>query len=211
MTSFAFMFDCVPLPVCQTTSGKCSSRSPASTLPAASAISAASFAIELAEVAVDVRGRHLHDSERADHRAAEAMAADPEVLEAALGLRAPVALLRHLDVAHAVGLDAVAHASGIARRARSSCAAADRGRSCVAHACPPPTLLAEVSLFALLDDQERALLAERVETVEVRRRRRHLQRRRSRRLDVHRHERRGAALGEDQDRRGDVPREPRPR
>ena len=29
ITSLTFMFDCVPLPVCQTTSGKWSSRSPA--------------------------------------------------------------------------------------------------------------------------------------------------------------------------------------
>ena len=29
MTSLTFMFDCVPLPVCHTTSGKCSSSSPA--------------------------------------------------------------------------------------------------------------------------------------------------------------------------------------
>ena len=35
MTSFAFMFVCVPLPVCQTTSGKCASRSPAITSSAA--------------------------------------------------------------------------------------------------------------------------------------------------------------------------------
>ena len=31
MTSFAFMFDCVPDPVCQTTSGKCSSSLPSIT------------------------------------------------------------------------------------------------------------------------------------------------------------------------------------
>src|SRR5580700_506108 len=35
MTSFAFMFDCVPLPVCHTTSGKCASSLPAITSSAA--------------------------------------------------------------------------------------------------------------------------------------------------------------------------------
>src|SRR4051812_34562190 len=58
--------------------------------------------VELAEVAIDVRRRPLHDAERADDRAPEALAADLEVLEAALRLRSPVPPLRHLDVAHAV-------------------------------------------------------------------------------------------------------------
>ena len=35
MTSFAFMFDWVPEPVCHTTSGKCPSNLPAATSPAA--------------------------------------------------------------------------------------------------------------------------------------------------------------------------------
>ena len=41
ITSLAFMLDCVPLPVCHTTSGKCASRSPAITSAAARSISAA--------------------------------------------------------------------------------------------------------------------------------------------------------------------------
>ena len=38
ITSFAFMFDCVPEPVCQTTSGKWSSRAPSTTSAAAAVI-----------------------------------------------------------------------------------------------------------------------------------------------------------------------------
>src|SRR5450432_1816129 len=39
ITSFAFMFDCVPLPVCHTTSGKCASSAPAMTSSAARTMS----------------------------------------------------------------------------------------------------------------------------------------------------------------------------
>jgi hypothetical protein len=39
MTSFAFMFVCVPLPVCQTNSGKCSSSLPSITSSAAATMS----------------------------------------------------------------------------------------------------------------------------------------------------------------------------
>ncbi len=41
ITSFTFMFDWVPEPVCQTTSGKCASSSPSMTSSAALAISSA--------------------------------------------------------------------------------------------------------------------------------------------------------------------------
>ncbi len=43
ITSLAFMFDWVPEPVCQTTSGKCSSSSPSATSSAASAMARPSF------------------------------------------------------------------------------------------------------------------------------------------------------------------------
>ena len=42
----------------------------------------------------------------------EALAADLEVLQTALGLRSPVAPFGHLDVAHAVRLDPTRHAAG---------------------------------------------------------------------------------------------------
>jgi hypothetical protein len=42
ITSFAFMFDCVPEPVCQTTSGKLSSKRPSITSVAAAAMASAS-------------------------------------------------------------------------------------------------------------------------------------------------------------------------
>ena len=49
ITSLAFMFDWVPEPVCQTTSGKWSSSLPAATSAAAAAIASAERRVEVAE------------------------------------------------------------------------------------------------------------------------------------------------------------------
>ncbi len=65
--------------------------------------------VELAEVVVGECGRLLHDAEGLDDGAPEAVAADLEVLQAALGLGAPVLVGADLDGAHAVGFDAYAH------------------------------------------------------------------------------------------------------
>ena len=65
--------------------------------------------VELSEVLVGEGRRLLDDAEGADDRAAEAVAADLEVLQAALRLGAPVLVGAHLDLAHAVGFDAHVH------------------------------------------------------------------------------------------------------
>ncbi len=65
--------------------------------------------VELAQVLVGERRRLLHDAEGADDGATEAVAADLEVLQAALRLGAPVLVRAHFDLAHAVGLDAHVH------------------------------------------------------------------------------------------------------
>ncbi len=53
--------------------------------------------------------RGAPDRQRPDQGARQALRADPEVLQGALGLRAPVPIRRYLDPAHAVPLDARAH------------------------------------------------------------------------------------------------------
>ena len=113
MTSLAFMFDCVPLPVCQTTSGKCASSLPSMTSSAARDDEARLRRVELAEVLVGEGGGLLHDAEGADDGSAEALPADLEVLQGPLRLRAPVPVGRDLDLPHAVGLDA--HAGHVHR------------------------------------------------------------------------------------------------
>ncbi len=57
ITSFAFMFDCVPDPVCQTTSGKLSSNLPSIT-------SCAAVDDRLAQLRVNVALRHVHHARR---------------------------------------------------------------------------------------------------------------------------------------------------
>src|SRR5262249_57703594 len=64
---------------------------------------AGAFAIEEAEILVDEGARLLDQAERPDHLARKALAADLEMFERALRLRAPVAVGGNLDGAHAVG------------------------------------------------------------------------------------------------------------
>ena len=106
MTSLAFMLVCVPLPVCQTESGKWSSSLPSMTSSAARMIASAFSVGERAAVAVDHGRRLLEDAERADQLPREALVADAEVVERPLGLRAPVAVGGDLDRPHRVGLGA---------------------------------------------------------------------------------------------------------
>ena len=47
ITSLAFMLVCVPLPVCHTTSGKCSSSPPAITSSAACSMAGSSLSVSL--------------------------------------------------------------------------------------------------------------------------------------------------------------------
>ncbi len=53
ITSLAFMFDCVPEPVCQTASGKCSSSLPSITSCGGLRDRVGEFPVELAEFALD--------------------------------------------------------------------------------------------------------------------------------------------------------------
>ena len=108
ITSLAFMFDCVPEPVWNTTSGNSSSSVPSITSCAARSISAAFSAIELAERGVGARRALLQQTERADHRPAplEAADADREIVDRALCLRAPQMLRGNAHFAERVLLDA---------------------------------------------------------------------------------------------------------
>ena len=62
--------------------------------------------LEQPEILVHEGGRLLDEAERVDQRHRHALAADPEILERALRLRAPIAVRRHLDRSERVGLDA---------------------------------------------------------------------------------------------------------
>jgi hypothetical protein len=105
ITSLAFMFDWVPEPVCQTTSGKLSSSLPSITSCAASMIASPSFASSL-PLALLASRRPLDDAERADDGDGLLFPADGEVHDRALGLRAPVLVGGHLEGAEAVGFGA---------------------------------------------------------------------------------------------------------
>jgi hypothetical protein len=69
--------------------------------------------VQLAEIAIGQRGRLLDDAERADQRQRHRLRADREIHQRAAGLRAPVAVGRHLDFAHRIGFGShlVAHAN----------------------------------------------------------------------------------------------------
>ena len=62
--------------------------------------------VDQAEFAVGFGGGELDDAERANNRHRHPVVADAEILPAAFGLRAPVAVGRNLDSTEAVGLDA---------------------------------------------------------------------------------------------------------
>ena len=108
ITSLAFMFDWVPDPVWNTTSGKWSSSVPAITSSAARQISSTFSGGSCPSSPLAMRGALLEDAERADDGTGEAepVDADREVLDRPLGLCAPVAVGRNLDRSHRVGLGA---------------------------------------------------------------------------------------------------------
>ena len=118
ITSFAFMFDCVPEPVWKATSGNSPSSAPSTTSRAARSISAAFAASSTPSFEVRARRGELAEPEGADHRPAPAVArhADREVVDRALRLRAPQPVGGHAHFAHRVLLDAfVAHRAMIRR------------------------------------------------------------------------------------------------
>ena len=107
ITSFTFMFVCVPLPVCQTRSGKWSSSLPAITSSAALRDEVGLVGGEQPEVAVDERRGLLERAEAADDGPRHGVGADGEVRERAGRLRAVVAIRGHANRPHAVGFGAV--------------------------------------------------------------------------------------------------------
>ena len=69
--------------------------------------------VERAEREIGLGGGALDDGERGDQRARHALLADAEILARALGLRAPIAVGRHLDRPEAVGFGAGFHFGSI--------------------------------------------------------------------------------------------------
>ena len=106
ITSLTFMLVWVPEPVCQILNGNSSARSPSMTSRAARSISAALSRVELAEGVVHLRGRELQDAEGPDERGRHGLMADGEMVQAALGLSAPVVIGGNFDRAHRVRFDA---------------------------------------------------------------------------------------------------------
>ena len=113
MTSLAFMLDCVPEPVCQTTSGKWSFSLPDATSSQACSMAASFSSVIFSGLSawLALRGGLLQDAEGMGDLARHRLKAhaDREILVAALGLRGPVFVGRDLDLAHGIMLDAVFH------------------------------------------------------------------------------------------------------
>src|SRR5215510_16470277 len=84
---------------------------------------------------VHVRRGALDDAKRADDRQRHALVADAKIAARALGLRAPIAVNRHLDRAEAVALDA-----GLRHEGRQT---TDGGTSLVGPSVVCPLFLAE--------------------------------------------------------------------
>ncbi len=114
MTSFRFMLVWVPEPVCQITSGNSPDSLPSITSCAASTMAFAALLVEAAQLHVGFRRGALDDAEGADQRLRHAVAADLEILQRALGLRAPIAVGGHVDRTEAVGFAAGLAVIGLA-------------------------------------------------------------------------------------------------
>ncbi len=97
MTSLTFMFVWVPLPVCHTNSGKWSSSVAREDLVGGPTMRLGLLVGELPEVAVHERRGLLEDRHAPDDRRRHAVAADREVVQRALRLRTPVAIVGDLD------------------------------------------------------------------------------------------------------------------
>ena len=103
ITSLAFMFDCVPEPVCQTTSGKCSSSLPSMTSWAAATMASPSFGSSRPSSMLASAAARLTMPSARTTRQRLLLPADLEIAERALGLRAPVAVGGHFDRPERVG------------------------------------------------------------------------------------------------------------
>ena len=108
MTSLEFMFDWVPEPVWKTTSGKSLVELALDDLVGGLHDQVGDVRRQLAQIRVGLSSRLLEDAESPDHRPApdESVASDVEVLQAPLGLSAPVAVSGHFNCAHGIGFDA---------------------------------------------------------------------------------------------------------
>jgi hypothetical protein len=105
ITSLAFMLELVPEPVWKISTGKCCMKSPSSRPCAASTDGLALRGAELVEFDVGLGGGGFGQDQRADELRRHRLAADREVVDRALGLRAVESVHRHLQFAHAVALD----------------------------------------------------------------------------------------------------------
>src|SRR3990170_6316692 len=79
-----------------------------------------------ADFAIGGGCRLLDQGDRPDQGFRHIFLADPEIPARALGLRAPIAVVRHLDLAKGIGLDArgswgPAHGTSVLRHAHFSC------------------------------------------------------------------------------------------
>ena len=111
MTSLTFMFDWVPDPVCHTYSGNSVSSCPADHLIAHPLDQLRPSTPAAARPGVDHGGGLFHVSVGVVHLLRHPVMADVEMLQAALGLRAPVLVRGHLDFAQAVELSP--HSGGV--------------------------------------------------------------------------------------------------
>jgi hypothetical protein len=118
ITSLTFMLDCVPEPVCQTTSGKWSLSLPAMTSSAAFTIRSRVAFVHQAELEIGQRRRLLEDAEGPDDLDRHLLAADVEIGERAGRLGAVILVGRHIDGAHGVGFDADRSHSNSPKRKR---------------------------------------------------------------------------------------------
>ena len=112
-TSFTFMLVCVPEPVCQTTSGNSSSCWPASTSSAAAMMAEALRLVQQPQQVVDDGRGALDLHQRPDDLARLAFAGNVEILQRALGLRAPQPLGRNLDRPESIPFGAGVHVGSI--------------------------------------------------------------------------------------------------
>ena len=88
-TSFMFMLDWVPEPVCHTTSGNSSSYLPCDDLGGGLGNRIGHARLQRAEILVHEGGGLLDEGERVDERERHPLAADAEILKRTLRLRAP--------------------------------------------------------------------------------------------------------------------------
>ncbi len=109
MTSLTFIFVCVPLPVCQTASGKLPSSEPSRISWQAVSIASARRASSTPSCAFARAAASFTTANARMTSGGIFVGADAEIFEAALRLRAPVTVGRYTHLAHRVMLQTVFH------------------------------------------------------------------------------------------------------